>query len=169
MISTSEKPTSPTMTGRRRARPRSETQTERSAWNLPQPASCARVTLFLVILPSWNELIGEMAEQLEYDPAVFQSQGGYLELAEFYKIKKTSMGSLRSWMDRTWHTEEARIDNCPIYRSIVGLMTGPIFCTKWSVSVTPLSTFVRSRRRGRGDVGKAERFPYLHAPVVAAR
>jgi hypothetical protein len=53
-------------------------------------------------LPSWGELIGEMAKQLEYDPEVFQGQGGYLELAEYYKIQKTSMGPLRSWMDRTW-------------------------------------------------------------------
>jgi hypothetical protein len=40
-----------------------------------------------------------------------------------------------------------------------------IFCTKWSVSVTPRWTFVRSHRRGCGDVGNAKRFPYLHAPV----
>ena len=51
----------------------------------------------------------------------------------------------------------------------VVLMTGPIFCTKWSVSVTPRWTIVRSRRRGCGDVGNAERFPYLHAPVALAR
>ena len=34
-------------------------------------------------LPSWSELIAEMANQLEYDPMVFECQGsGYLELAE---------------------------------------------------------------------------------------
>ena len=46
------------------------------------------------------------------------------------------------------------------------VMTGPIFCTKWSVSVTPLLTFVRSRRRGCGDVGNGFGFPHLHAPVL---
>ena len=45
------------------------------------------------------------------------------------------------------------------------LLTGPIICTKWNVSVTPLLTFVRSRR-GCGDVGNAERFPHLHSPVL---
>jgi putative SOS response-associated peptidase YedK len=44
---------------------------------------------------------------------------------------------------------------------------GPIFCTKWNVSVTPFLTIVRSRHRGCGDVGNAKRFPYLHAPVLA--
>src|SRR5271155_4026208 len=46
-------------------------------------------------------------------------------------------------------------------------VTGPIFCTKWNVSVTPVSTFVRSRRRGCGDVGNVLCFPHLHAPVLA--
>ena len=82
-------------------------------------------------LPSWNELISEMAKQLDYDPAVFQSHGGYLELAEFYKIKKTSMGSLRSWMDRTWHTDEARVDNCQTHRSIVALKCPLIYTTNY--------------------------------------
>jgi hypothetical protein len=45
-------------------------------------------------------------------------------------------------------------------------LTGPIFCTKRSVSVTLRRTFVRSRRRGCGDVGNAQRFPYLHAPLA---
>jgi hypothetical protein len=82
-------------------------------------------------LPSWNELISEMAKQLDYDPSVFQSHGGYLELAEFYKIKKTSMGSLRSWMDRTWHTDEARVDKCQTHRSIVALKCPLIYTTNY--------------------------------------
>jgi prevent-host-death family protein len=45
-------------------------------------------------------------------------------------------------------------------------LTGPIFCTKWNVSVTPLLIFVRRSRRGCGDVGKGFCFPHLHAPVL---
>lgn len=83
-------------------------------------------------LPSWGELIAEMANQLEYDPLVFERQGsGYLELAEFYKIKKISMGSLRSWMDRTWHANETLVDKCQIYRSIVGLKCPLIYTTNY--------------------------------------
>src|SRR6266700_1696749 len=52
---------------------------------------------------------------------------------------------------------------------LVSRVTGPIFCTKWNVSVTPVSTFVRSRRRGCGDVGNVLCFPHLHAPVASAR
>ena len=48
-------------------------------------------------------------------------------------------------------------------------LTRPVFCTKRNVSVTPLLTFVRSRRRGCGDVENGFCFPHLHAPVASAR
>ena len=38
----------------------------------------------------------------------------------------------------------------------LGGLTGPIFCTKWNVSVTPLLIFVRRSRRGCGDVTISE-------------
>lgn len=82
-------------------------------------------------LPSWGELIAEMAKQLDYDPAVFESHGGYLELAEYYKIKKSSMGPLRSWMDRTWHTDEARADSSRIHQAIIGLKCPLIYTTNY--------------------------------------
>lgn len=83
-------------------------------------------------LPSWRELVGEMARQLDYDPAVFESQGdGYLQLAEYYKIKKTSMGSLRSWMDRTWHTDESKVNGSLIHRAILGLKCPLIYTTNY--------------------------------------
>ena len=65
-------------------------------------------------LPSWGQLIERMAQELDYDPAVFELHGGYLELAEYYKLKKKSLGPLRSWMDRTWHTDETRVDSSKI-------------------------------------------------------
>ena len=54
-------------------------------------------------LPPWKELIDEIAVQLDYDPEVFNTYGNFLALAEYYRIKKGSIGPLRSWMDREWH------------------------------------------------------------------
>jgi hypothetical protein len=82
-------------------------------------------------LPSWGELIAEMARQLNYDPAIFESHGGYLELAEYYKTQKTTMGSLRSWMDRTWHTDEAKVDSSRIHRAIIDLKCPLIYTTNY--------------------------------------
>lgn len=82
-------------------------------------------------LPSWGELIAEMAKQLGYDPAVFEGHGGYLELAEYYLIRKTSMGALRSWMDRTWHTDEAKVDGSRSHNAIVDLKFPTIYTTNY--------------------------------------
>jgi hypothetical protein len=59
-------------------------------------------------LPTWGKLIEQLAGELGYDPDIFNTYGNYLALAEYYKIKKGNIGSLRSWMDREWH--DPRID-----------------------------------------------------------
>ena len=82
-------------------------------------------------LPGWGELIDEMARHLGYDPSVFKSHGGYLELAEYYELQKTSMGSLRSWMDRTWHKDEHRVDSSPVHQAIVNLKFSTIYTTNY--------------------------------------
>lgn len=83
-------------------------------------------------LPSWAELVEEMAKQLGFDPAVFDALGnGYLELAEYYRIQKTTLGSLRSWMDRRWHHDEARVDKSEVHQSIVALKFPIIYTTNY--------------------------------------
>jgi SIR2-like domain len=82
-------------------------------------------------LPSWRELIAEMAHQLDYDPAVFEGHGDFLELAEYYRIKKTTMGGLRSWMDRTWHKDEAKVDDSKVHQAIVKLRFPLIYTTNY--------------------------------------
>jgi hypothetical protein len=72
-----------------------------------------------------------MSEQLGFNPAVFEGHGGYLELAEFYEIKKTSLGALRSWMDRQWHTDEARVDGSAVHQAIVDLQCRTIYTTNY--------------------------------------
>jgi hypothetical protein len=82
-------------------------------------------------LPSWEELIDQMASQLGYDSAVFKAQGSFFELAEYYQIKKTSLGSLRSWMDRTWHTDESRVDSSRVHQAIINLNFPIIYTTNY--------------------------------------
>jgi len=82
-------------------------------------------------LPSWRDLVAEMARELGYDPSVFEGHGDYLELAEYYRIKKTDLGQLRSWMDRTWHTSKARVDSSRIHNAIVDLDLSTIYTTNY--------------------------------------
>lgn len=82
-------------------------------------------------LPSWGELIGEIAQQLDYDDSVFSQHGDYLALAEYYQIQKTSLGSLRSWMDRKWHTDEHKVDRSEIHQKLIELNFPIIYTTNY--------------------------------------
>lgn len=82
-------------------------------------------------LPSWGELINEMASQLSFDPEILGAHGGYLEVAEYYKLQKTTLGPLRSWMDRKWHQDEAKVDGSEIHQAIVDLNFPIIYTTNY--------------------------------------
>lgn len=82
-------------------------------------------------LPSWSGLIDEMANQLGYDPRIFREHGHFLELAEFFEIEQTSLGSLRSWMDRTWHKDETVVDSSKAHKAIVDLDFPIIYTTNY--------------------------------------
>ncbi|MGK3995888.1 SIR2 family protein [Sorangium sp. So ce1024] len=82
-------------------------------------------------LPSWGDLVGELAKRLGYDPDVFAQYGNYLELAEFYEIVEGDLGAIRSWMDRTWHTDESRVDKSAIHQLIVDLDFHLIYTTNY--------------------------------------
>ena len=82
-------------------------------------------------LPSWNELICRMAIELEFDPSEFQAFGDFLELAEFYEIKKGSIGPLRSWMDVNFHSPSVRIENSLIHKIIANFNFHIIYTTNY--------------------------------------
>lgn len=60
-------------------------------------------------LPNWERLIGIMAEDLGYDPAIFKSyadNNSYI-LAEYYYLKRNShFGRLRTKLDQEWHSSD---------------------------------------------------------------
>jgi hypothetical protein len=82
-------------------------------------------------LPSWAELIAHLASELGYDAEVFQALGDNLQLAEFYKIKKTSLGALRSWLDRKWHEDESQVDASRSHQAIINLKFPTIYTTNY--------------------------------------
>lgn len=82
-------------------------------------------------LPSWNELIAHIAEELGYDPKIFATYGTPLALAEFYKKKKGGIGPLRSWMDREWHQSTTDISKSDIHRLITQGRFSRIYTTNY--------------------------------------
>jgi NAD-dependent SIR2 family protein deacetylase len=82
-------------------------------------------------LPTWNQLIDYMAQDLGYDPTVFSQNGTFPELAEYYEAQKTSLGPFHSWMDRRWHEDEARVDSSLVHQAIVDLGFPVIYTTNY--------------------------------------
>lgn len=86
-----------------------------------------------VDLPSWEALIGNIAERVGQDPKAFSQLGDYRALAEYYILSVGSIGKLRSWMDVEWHGAEKRaaVAKSEIYRAIVQLDFPVIYTTNY--------------------------------------
>ena len=69
-------------------------------------------------LPSWRELIGQMAEELGFDADIYQTYGDQYSLAEYYRIQKKTIGPLRSYMDVAWHSTAVDIGSSDVHRLI---------------------------------------------------
>lgn len=82
-------------------------------------------------IPSWKELICRMAVELDLDPETFQRYGDFLELAEYYEIKKGSIGPLRSWMDLSFHDPKISIGNSLIHKIIADFNFHLIYTTNY--------------------------------------
>jgi hypothetical protein len=82
-------------------------------------------------LPDWKQLVQEMAGTLGYDADIFTQYGTTLELAEFYQIKQSTLGQLRSWMDRTWHRDESIVDGSAIHQLIFELKAPILYTTNY--------------------------------------
>lgn len=66
-------------------------------------------------LPPWSALIEHMARELGIDARSFGDKGGYLTLAEYFRLRHGSIGPLRSWMDREWHRGDVRVESSRIH------------------------------------------------------
>lgn len=83
-------------------------------------------------LPSWEQLIKHMAEELGFDRDVLVGPGAdYLQVAEFYRLRKGSMGNLRSWMDKSWDVDDAVLRESKVHKQIVDLGFPLIYTTNY--------------------------------------
>ena len=73
----------------------------------------------------------KVAEHLEYDPLILKQFGGYLSLAEFYQIKRGSVGPLRSWMDVNWNAKDIEVTSSEVHEAIVKAGFRKIYTTNF--------------------------------------
>jgi hypothetical protein len=82
-------------------------------------------------LPTFQQLVGRIGEGLGYDADVFQKLADNYTLAEFYRLKKGTLGELRSSIDREWHRPDIDISRSETHRLIVELDFPLIYTTNW--------------------------------------
>lgn len=82
-------------------------------------------------VPTWSQLMDHIAEELDIDKELFSLYGDPLQLAEYYKLEKGSIGALRSWMDVSWNVDDAIIKASEIYSNIVNLNIPIIYTTNF--------------------------------------
>lgn len=82
-------------------------------------------------LPTWGELIGKLAEDLEYDKRIFSNYGDSLALAEFYQIEKQGMSELELWMKKNWNIADEKIKESKIHQLLIKLNFPIIYTTNY--------------------------------------
>lgn len=84
-------------------------------------------------LPTWDQLLSQVAAELKFDADIFQSLGDNYSLAEFYLIRNGRLGNLRQWMDQEWHRPKVAIDisKSQAHVSLVKLGAQRIYTTNW--------------------------------------
>lgn len=82
-------------------------------------------------LPSWSALVGEVGEELGFDPDIFRGFGNYLALAEYFQIVRGSIGPLRSILDVKWHDAKIDVSKSEAHKLIVDLGFPRIYTTNF--------------------------------------
>ena len=81
--------------------------------------------------PTWSGLLDVIAEELDWDPAVFKLSGNYLQLAEYYVAKKGAIGDLRSKLDKMLAAPDAAIKASIAHEKLVSLNFPLIYTTNF--------------------------------------
>lgn len=87
-------------------------------------------------LPSWADLMAHMAADLGHEPDELLRPGAdYLQLAEYYRLEKSSIGPLRSWMDRQWHVDDDALRASRVHNQLVDLDFPLIYTTNYDRNI----------------------------------
>jgi len=82
-------------------------------------------------LPTWSQLLAQIAEKLGYDSDIFSMYGEPLVLAEYYKIQKGDLRGLTEWMRENWKIDDAKIKQSFVHQKIVKLDFPIIYTTNF--------------------------------------
>jgi hypothetical protein len=83
-------------------------------------------------LPSWEDLIDYMANDLNEDKDLFKTHGDFLMLAEYYKtLKNGDLSSFYTWLKDRMNVSNEKLKNSEIHNLIVKLGIKTIYTTNY--------------------------------------
>jgi hypothetical protein len=83
-------------------------------------------------LPSWERLIDHLLQELGVDRRFIEGLSqAHQTLAEYFRLKRGSIGPLRSWLDRNWKVAEDRVLRSRLHQLIVDLDFPIIYTTNY--------------------------------------
>src|SRR5260370_31316339 len=82
-------------------------------------------------LPSWQNLIDYIAQDLGYDPRVFDIEGDVLQLAEYYLLVRVHISELRSQLDHWLNNSQINIQSSKKHMLLVELNARMIYTTNY--------------------------------------
>jgi len=85
-------------------------------------------------LPSWEALIKELAEELDWDSDVFVLHGNYLQLAEYFEIEK-SLGDLRLFLSDRMKVADVEVKKSLVHKILVEMEPKLIYTTNYDTII----------------------------------
>jgi hypothetical protein len=87
-------------------------------------------------LPSWPELIGDLAKDLGWDPEVFiqSGDGNFLQLAEYYCLEK-SIGDLRHHIEKRFNISDDEVKASKSHEYLVKMNPKMIYTTNYDEGI----------------------------------
>jgi len=82
-------------------------------------------------LPTWSELIGDVAKHIGFDPEIALLYGDFLQLAEFLYIKQNGLSAFRSELDKLFNSSMIDISKSGAHLLLPTLNASSIYTTNW--------------------------------------
>jgi hypothetical protein len=110
-------------------------------------------------VPSWEDLVQRMCQQLNIDPESVAGPDNYRALAEFYRLEHGSVELLQRWMDQEWDALKGRVSNSLAHQLIVSLGFKTIYTTNYDRNIEAAFHVCGqdyAKIANAGDLAKAE-------------
>ncbi|MDN7134552.1 SIR2 family protein [Pseudidiomarina terrestris] len=82
-------------------------------------------------VPSFSQVIDELASRLGFDNDIFKASGDSYTLAEYYFEENAGLDDLVDWMKRDWHPDHVDVGVSGIHECIVKLGFKAIYTTNY--------------------------------------